>query len=287
VPGEETCGDGTDDDCDGIADEDCCDDQTLNGDESDVDCGGSCPACGDGQTCDDDDDCQSGFCDQGTCQSDLPASCLEIAMEDPFAMDGFYSIRLDGRSATVYCDMSTDGGGWTLVLLNSPYATHPKPSFAEAVSENNITGSMTSLMDFDQLLGVGHWSGLGTQLRVEQGDNPGSLSHQVVYDFSVDPGNAYALQLSNEQVRIHLAGSASPGLFTTHNGQPLSTYDADNDGSTGNCSSSNSNSPWWFVDCWSGSFWGGGDSGGGPYENRPYWSGNGTEKFDWGAFWIR
>jgi len=39
-----------------------CDDDTLNGDESDVDCGGSCPACAEGALCGAASDCQTGLC---------------------------------------------------------------------------------------------------------------------------------------------------------------------------------------------------------------------------------
>jgi hypothetical protein len=75
-------GDGCDDDADcasGVCDEPnmvclppACDDGVVNGDETDVDCGGSCPAdCDDGEDCLADDDCTSQICDPGsnTCAS--------------------------------------------------------------------------------------------------------------------------------------------------------------------------------------------------------------------------
>jgi hypothetical protein len=46
-----------------------CSDEVKNGSESDVDCGGSCPRCGNGKTCAGPDDCSSAFCANGTCQS--------------------------------------------------------------------------------------------------------------------------------------------------------------------------------------------------------------------------
>jgi hypothetical protein len=44
-----------------------CTDGLKNGDESDVDCGGSCPRCANSRTCRRDDDCVSGFCSSGVC----------------------------------------------------------------------------------------------------------------------------------------------------------------------------------------------------------------------------
>ncbi|MDC0673122.1 hypothetical protein [Nannocystis radixulma] len=50
-----------------------CDDGTLNGGETDVDCGGPCPACAPGQVCVEDDDCATELCVDGVCSE---AECL-------------------------------------------------------------------------------------------------------------------------------------------------------------------------------------------------------------------
>ncbi len=44
-----------------------CDDGAQNGDETDLDCGGSCTPCADGQSCENNTDCQSGDCRDGSC----------------------------------------------------------------------------------------------------------------------------------------------------------------------------------------------------------------------------
>ncbi len=49
-----------------------CLDKLLNGDETDVDCGGSCPACADDLACLQDTDCASGSCNGEVC---VPATC--------------------------------------------------------------------------------------------------------------------------------------------------------------------------------------------------------------------
>jgi len=38
---------------------------------------------------------------------------------------GVYTIDLDGRDAKVFCDMQTDGGGWTLFYANNGYEDSP------------------------------------------------------------------------------------------------------------------------------------------------------------------
>lgn len=71
LPANETC-DGYDNNCNGAIDENCpsCDDSILNGEETDIDCGGpSCPDCGVGFDCSTNSDCTSGVCTNQTCQA--------------------------------------------------------------------------------------------------------------------------------------------------------------------------------------------------------------------------
>ncbi len=46
-----------------------CTDQIRNGDETDVDCGGSCKQCSDGKRCQLDSDCTNNYCYQGICKT--------------------------------------------------------------------------------------------------------------------------------------------------------------------------------------------------------------------------
>lgn len=94
----------------------CCSDGVLNGTEVDVDCGGECAACGAGQACTEDADCMGRSCDAGTCAA-VPRSCVAILAEDPTAADGIYLVQpdLNAPAERIVCDMTTDGGGWSLV----------------------------------------------------------------------------------------------------------------------------------------------------------------------------
>lgn len=216
----------------------------------------------------------------------LYKNCKEILQNNPGATNGVYTIDPDGTGPVeefdCYCDMTTDGGGWSLVLLSNADVTGcPRPYWDEAVNNINLVGTISSdLTSFDLFMGVSYWNIMGSEARLDMGASPTSLNHRAYYDFSLDEGNNYALVMSNESVTI---GSTSPGMFEYHNGIPLSTRDADHDNSSGNCSTFYYESAWWYNNCWSGSFWGGGLE---IFQDAPYWTGM-SEHFDYGAIWIR
>ncbi|WP_010663314.1 fibrinogen-like YCDxxxxGGGW domain-containing protein [Marinilabilia salmonicolor] len=217
-------------------------------------------------------------------------SCKEIKDANPEAVDGIYTIDPDGEGGSepfeCYCDMTTDGGGWTLVLLsNTAIAGCPRPYWTEAVNNVNLNGALsTDITSYDLFLGVRHWNFLGSSARLDMGESPSNLAHRAYYDFSLDESNNYALVMSNESVTIHTEGTASPGMYTYHNGRPLTTRDADHDAFSSNCSHNYYESAWWYGACMSGSFWGGGLES---FQDAPYWDGSGTEHFNYGSIWLR
>lgn len=111
---DEPCDDGNQIDLDGCSNT-CtlptCSDAVRNGDESDVDCGGACPQCGDMGKCNQNSDCTTGLCDR-TCVGLYP-TCLEMHMWHQSLPDGSYAIDPDGDGTPiqVFCDMVN--GGWT------------------------------------------------------------------------------------------------------------------------------------------------------------------------------
>lgn len=81
-----------------------CEDDVQNADETDIDCGGSCPACSDGRNCSEASDCQSGVCTSGQCVS----NCGDGIVQKPETCDdGGESAACDADCTIVVCGDST------------------------------------------------------------------------------------------------------------------------------------------------------------------------------------
>lgn len=145
----EDCGTEGDEDENGLADCDdpacvaepacapTCDNGKQDGNETAVDCGGSCPPCGDRAACRVNRDCDSGLCGGEHCVR--LASCKQILDLGFSTGDGSYSIDPDGAggapSFVVKCDMTVDLGGWTRFnWVTGAYPANQDP-FEQALSQ--------------------------------------------------------------------------------------------------------------------------------------------------------
>jgi len=120
-----------------------------------------------------DDDCD-GTVDDGVMGSGsaCPAdSCLDILVDQPSSATGTYTIDFDGTATDTTCDMSTDGGGWTLVFSDdfesTPHAGWSTSSTYACASWSTILGGYgnTAGTEIDitiDIFGVAH-----TEARVE------------------------------------------------------------------------------------------------------------------------
>jgi hypothetical protein len=129
-----------------------CSDGIKNGGESDVDCGGPCPPCESGLGCGGGGDCASGICDSSTCR--LPRSCFELHAVAPGVGSGQAQIDPDGAGPapvlTVRCDMTSDGGGFTLVFSHDLPKAGYLTGFDEALrsNEQDPTAAKYSILEW-------------------------------------------------------------------------------------------------------------------------------------------
>jgi hypothetical protein len=142
--GVEGCDDGDADEadaCTSLCAAPACDDGIVSGVETDVDCGGgTCAACGVDAACGEPADCASGLCVTGVCQA-TPASCKQLLALDPTKPSGQYKLDPDGAAGPLpeqnyRCDMTTDGGGWTIF-----YATSGADGDQPIVSDTEAPGN--------------------------------------------------------------------------------------------------------------------------------------------------
>lgn len=89
-----------------------CDDRLLNGDETDVDCGGSCPPCIPGESCVRDADCTttSTDCSPGARCDSARRVCIEVPCDD-FDVCTIDTCFATGGCTNVLIDMDRDGHG--------------------------------------------------------------------------------------------------------------------------------------------------------------------------------
>ncbi|XP_071836077.1 uncharacterized protein [Apostichopus japonicus] len=203
--------------------------------------------CSDDATCQERDGVQRCICndrfegDGITCIRKRPLKdCYEI-YNTGIHTDGVYTIYPTGWEDSgfqVYCEMSTDGGGWTVLQRR------------RSGSVNFYRGWNAYRNGFGSLSGD-HWLGNDKihdhttqktyQLKVDLTDSAGSQYYALYSRFSIgDEDDKYTLSLGS------FSGNAGYNSMGSNSGDPFSTRDRDNDGTDDcNCAQRHQGA-WWY-----------------------------------------
>lgn len=158
-------------------------------------------------------------------------NCLEVQKHGHNA-SGLYNIQpydcCPERIVRVYCDMDTDGGGWTVIQRRDKFD----------IQEEFYRNWLEYINGFGNLeqefwLGLDHIHALTNQTnfeaRFDLGDFEGN-SRYAKYD-SIDVGN----RRSSYKLLLGTYSGDAGNSMDHHSGKKFSTYDKDNDNHESNC----------------------------------------------------
>ncbi|XP_060787090.1 tenascin-N isoform X2 [Neoarius graeffei] len=171
----------------------------------------------------------------------FPMDCTQI-MKNGNMESRVYTIYVGNdhnKSMQVFCDMSTDGGGWIIL-------------------QRRNTGKLDFMKRWRQYMqGFGEltdefWLGLEN---IHALTNM-STKYEVRFDLGLESERAYAIyddfKVGSAKQKFKLTignyrGNAGDAM-TYHQGRPFTTFDSDNDIALGNCAFTH-HGAWWYKNC--------------------------------------
>ena len=167
------------------------------------------------------------------------------AYEQGQTQSGVYTIQPDSEPAfQAYCDMNTDGGGWTVFQRRQDgsqdfylYWTDYENGFGNYSNEFWL-----GLSQIHRLTA----STARTELRVDLEDFSSNTGYAQYTDFGIgDASSNYTLTVAG------YSGTAGDSLTSHHSNQPFTTRDRDNDnhGAGVNCAQQHTGA-WWYNACY-------------------------------------
>ncbi|XP_055369206.1 tenascin isoform X6 [Betta splendens] len=169
-----------------------------------------------------------------------PRDCAQVLLNGE-GTSGLYTVYVGGEESQpiqVYCDMTTDGGGWMVFLRRQ----NGKLDFFR--NWKNYTAGFGNMNDefwlglsnLHKITSSGHY-----ELRVDLRDSGESAYAQYDKFTVAEPRTRYKVYIGA------YSGTAGDSM-TYHQGRPFSTYDNDNDIAVTNCALSYKGA-FWYKNC--------------------------------------
>ncbi|XP_020909470.1 ficolin-2 [Exaiptasia diaphana] len=165
--------------------------------------------------------------------------CSEI-FQSGERRNGEYTVNPDNQgSFQVYCDMTTDGGGWTVFQRRKDGSVDFYLNWQQyKTGFGNLNGEFWLGNDYIHRL----TARTPSSLRVEIGDWDGSWKYAKYGSFSVGA--------ESDKYRLSFVGySGSAGDSMTFNNRAFTTKDRDNDGDPGGNCAVQRTGAWWYGNC--------------------------------------
>ncbi|XP_062609819.1 ficolin-2-like [Saccostrea cucullata] len=168
-------------------------------------------------------------------------NCLDILRKFPSlqGIDGVFEITIASKPKFVYCDMTTEGGGWTAIQRRQDGSTDFYRTWSE-YKQGFGDPSKNYWIGNDAIYEL--TKNKDQELRVELQRFNGDTAYAQYSTFYVgDEGSKYKFTVSG------YSGTAGDSL-DYHNGMKFTTKDQDNDGNSGHCAVSY-HGAWWYNNC--------------------------------------
>ncbi|XP_067027848.1 microfibril-associated glycoprotein 4-like [Acropora muricata] len=205
--------------------------------------------------------CKSGYTGN-PCE---PKSCFQV-LQSGNNSTGVYRINPDGnKPITVSCDMTTDGGGWTVFQRRVDNSTDFYRGWTDyKLGFGNLSSEFWLGNDnLHRIAAAGNMT-----LRVDLEDFDGNVSFAEYSIFKVaDGSDKYRLTIGGYK------GTAGDSM-AIHNGMLFSTKDQDNDSIYYSCAVKYKGA-WWYNECHTSNL--NGKYHGGPHDTR-------ADRINWMAF---
>lgn len=182
--------------------------------------------------------------------------------------DGIYRIDVDGAGplspADVVCDMTTEGGGWTVFQRRANGSVDFYRTYAEYAS--GFGNTTEYWLGNDRLAAL---AGKGVELRIDMVRYTGETAYARYSNFVVNPA------ADGYRMAVTWVGGTAGDSFMGHSNHMFSTWDKDQDTAAwGNCAEQFKGA-WWYTECHSSNL-------NGRYLNGPHESyADGVEWYAW------